>query len=47
MTYYKGSIDPDKEIYLRSILIFLPINLNMCFECSKNRLILVPATCFG
>ena len=30
-------IDPDKEIYERKIvIIFLPINLNMCFWCSKE-----------
>ena len=30
-------IGPDKEIYLHKILIiFLPINLNMCFVCSKE-----------
>ena len=31
-------IDPDKEFYLRKISsnIFLPINLNMCFGCSKE-----------
>ena len=29
-------MDPDKEILFRKILIiFLPINLNMCFGCSK------------
>ena len=31
------SIGPVKELYLRKILIiFLPINLNMCFGCSKE-----------
>ena len=29
-------MDPDKEIYERKIIIFLPINLNMCFGCSKE-----------
>ena len=30
-------IDQDKEILLRKLLIvFLPINLNMCFGCSKG-----------
>ena len=30
-------IGPDKEKYLRKFLIiFLPINLNMCFGCSKE-----------
>ena len=31
------SIDPDKENFERKIvIIFLPINLNMCFGCSKE-----------
>ena len=31
-------IDPDMEILLalNCIIIFLPINLNMCFGCSKE-----------
>ena len=35
----KFTIGPDNEIYLRKILIiFLPINLNMCLGAQKNRL---------
>ena len=31
------SIGPNRKFYLRKILIiFLPINLNMCFGCSKE-----------
>ena len=31
------SIDPDKEILLaQNCNYFLPINLNMCFGCSKE-----------
>ena len=34
MCYFIGQ---DKEIYKRKIvIIFLPINLNMCFGCSKE-----------
>ena len=30
-------IDPDKEFYEpKIVMIFLPINLNMCFGCSKE-----------
>ena len=30
-------IGPDKEFFLReNLIIFLPINLNMCFGCSKE-----------
>ena len=30
-------IGPDKEIlFARILVIFLPINLNMCFGCSKE-----------
>ena len=34
---YTCDIDPDKKNYERKIvIIFLPINLNMCFGCSKE-----------
>ena len=29
-------IDPDKEILFKILVIFLPINSNMCFGCSKE-----------
>ena len=33
-------IDPDRKFYERKIvIIFLPINLNMCLGAQKNRLI--------
>ena len=36
--YRDRDIDPDKEICLSTIfIIFLPINLNMCFGCSKEQ----------
>ena len=32
-------IGPDKDFLGRkTLIIFLPVNLNMCFGCSKNRL---------
>ena len=36
---FQQCIGPDKEFYLSKILIiFLPINLDMCFGCSLRRL---------
>ena len=42
-------IGPDKIFFLRKILIiFLPINLNMCFGCSKEQFFLrTHNICFG
>ena len=35
--WYFINIVPDRKFYLRNFLfIFLPINLNMCFGCSKE-----------
>ena len=33
----KSAVDPDKEILIgKIVIIFLPINLNMCCRCSKE-----------
>ena len=37
---HKTDIDPDEDIYERkTVIISLPINLNMCLGAQKNRLI--------